>query len=204
MAFEEQRQIDKADAAPQPGRRRLLRGGLGAAPLLMTLVSRPVLGHGRLQCTTMSASVSMPASGGGNPSVCLGRTPGFWKQKHHFDDWPSPTYWPTTVGGPGGHQATKFKSVFPTPTLPYPPSTTFLQVLDMGGGPPNSVARHLVAAALNVAKGWAPVLTLPALQGLWLQYMTTGGGTVGYYEPTAGVKWYHSEIEAYLKSTMPL
>lgn len=180
-------------------RRRLLRGGVGATPVLMTLVSRPALGQ--QACTSMSGFVSMPTSQHGQPKTCLGRTPGYWKQPQHFDDW-RPPFYPVTMTGPGGHKATKFSQFF-TPS-PYPSATTCLQVLDMGGGPPNDVARHIVATALNIQRGWVPVLTLAQIQGVWKDYMNTGGGTQGFFEPTAGVKWFHDEIVDYLKSTMPL
>ena len=111
-------------------------------------------------------------------------------------------YYPTTDTGLGGHQASKFKDVF-TPT-PYPPETTLLQVLGAGGGPPNDVARHIVAALLNVMAGWTPVLKVAVVKGIWSEYMNTGGGTAGYFEPTAGVKWYHDDIVNYLLSTMPV
>src|SRR5581483_975329 len=179
-------------------RRRLLHGGVGATPLLLTLVSRPVLGQ---QCTTPSGFVSMPTSVHGAPQTCLGRTPGFWKQPQKFSEWPLP-YFPTTVTGPGGHNATRFTQVF-NPT-PYASSATFLDVLNMQAGPPNDLARHVVATALNIAKGWIPVLTLSQVQAMWNQYMNTGGGTIGYFEPTAGVKWFHDDIVAYLVSTMPV
>jgi hypothetical protein len=195
----------QSTAPPNGDRRRLLRGGLGAAPVLLTLVSRPVLGWGGGgggggQCFTPSGFVSMPTSQHGKPYYCSGRTPGYWKQPQHFSSWVG--YYPTTTTGFGGHQASKFKDVF-TPT-PYPPQTTLLQVLELMGGPPNDVARHIVAALLNVMAGWTPVLTVPVVQGIWSEYMTTGGGTVGYFEPTAGVKWYHDDIVNYLLSTMPL
>lgn len=141
----------------------------------------------------------MPTSQHGEPQVCLGRTPGFWKQSQKFPEWPSPPYYPVVTGP---YQATRFNQVF-NPT-PYPSATTFLQVLEMGGGPPNDLARHIVASALNIAKGWVPVLTLSQIQGMWLQYMNTGGGGIGYFEPTAGVKWYHDDIVNYLTSTMTL
>jgi hypothetical protein len=198
--------------SPDEDRRRLLKGSLGAAPLLLTLVSRPVLGGtrwttvgggGNGQCVTPSGFVSMPTSQHGTPSYCSGRTPGFWKQEQHFSSW-VPPYYPTTVSGPGGHPATKFTDVFYAVASPYPSSTTFLEVLGLQGGPPNDVARHIVAAVLNVAAGWTPVLTIPVLQGIWSEYINTGGGTVGYFEPTAGVKWYHDDIVTYLLSTQTL
>ena len=186
-----------------------------AAPVLLTLTSRPVFGGqwktvggwgGNWKggkCFTPSGFVSMPTSQHGKPSYCSGRTPGYWKQSRHFSSW-VPPYYPTTVSGPGGHQATKFTDVFYGASSPYPSATTFLQVLGMQGGPPNDVARHIVAAVLNCAAGWTPVLTVPVLRGIWSEYINTGGGTVGYFEPTAGVKWYHDDIVNYLLSTQTL
>ena len=140
----------------------------------------------------------MPTSQHGTPKTCSGRTPGYWKQSQHFSSW-KPPFYPTTTSK---HKATLFKDWF-TPT-PYASTATFLDVLNMGGGPPDDVARHIVATALNIAAGWVPVLTLATIQGIWKQYMLTGGGTAGYFEPTAGVKWYHDDIVNYLLSTMPL
>ena len=199
-----------AKVGPSESRRRLLRGGLGGAPLLMTLVSRPVLGGGSYgggggggQCYTPSGFVSMPTSQPGRPQFCSGRTPGFWKQPQKFSEWPAPFY-PTTTQY---HKATKFNAYFSGIPSPYPSTATFLDVLntqDGFSGPPHSVARHIVASVLNVAKGWVPVLTQDVIKAIWGQYMNTGGGTSGYYEPTAGVKWYHDDIVNYLTSTMTL
>lgn len=177
------------------GRRRLLQGSLGVAPVLMTVVSRPVLAGAR-ECSTMSGFLSMPTSRHGQPQFCRGLTPGFWKQPQKFNQWPA-GYYPQSTKH---HPATKFTDIF-NPTL-FDPNTTLLQVLEMGAGPPNDLARHIAAEALNIAKGWVPVLTLADIQRVWMQYVMTGGGTAGYYEPTAGVKWYHDDIVDYLKSTM--
>lgn len=175
------------------GRRRLLQGGVGASPLLLTLVSRPVLGNG-IQCFSPSGFVSMPTSQHGEPQFCLGRTPGFWRQPQKFNEWPKP-YYPVAVKN---HPATKFKTVF-TPAGPYE-TMTLLDVVSIGAGPPNDVGRHIVATLLNVKKGWAPALTLEGVKNIWTEYMTTGGGLAGYYEPTAGVKWFHDQIVDYLLS----
>ena len=195
-------------------RRRLLRGGLAATPLL-TLVSRPVLGS--VQCARGSAFDSIPASGQGREQFCSGRSPGYWKQPQHFGEW-TPPYIPGTLaqdseadkkGKPNGAallavglgtssfnpDATPFNSVF-SPS-PYADSVTLLDVLEAGGGPPNDVARHIVAALLNAAAGLTPVLEVHEVQNLWFEYSTKG-----YYEPTAGIKWYHEEIVEYLESTM--
>jgi len=188
----------EASARPDRNRRRLLQGGLGAAPFL-TLLSRPVLAN--TQCFAPSGFISMPTSQHGPGIACAGRTPGYWKQEQHFSSWPMP-YFPTKVPGHGGHEATKFVSIF-SPS-PYAPKTTLLDVLSMDGGPPDDVARHIVATLLNVAAGLAPVLTVPEVMGIWREYILSGGGGSGYFEPTAGVRWYHAEIVDYLVSTMPL
>src|SRR4051812_13129232 len=73
-------------------RRKLLRGGLGAGPVLMTLASRSVLAG--TQCQTPSGFASMPTSRHGTQYNCIGRTPGFWKQEQKFPEWPSPPYFP--------------------------------------------------------------------------------------------------------------
>jgi len=190
-------------AARNPGRRRLLRGGIGATPILMTLASRSVLAG--TQCTSPSGFVSMPASRHGTPQTCIGRTPGYWKQDQHFNQWPNPYFPVATKVGNTTKPATTFNSVFGLPS-PYNNADTFLDVLkteDQGySGPPHDVARHVVAELLNIQKGWVTVLTVAKLKNIWHEYMATGGGAGGYFTPTAGVKWYHDDIVNYLKSTM--
>lgn len=189
------------------GRRRFVQRGLGAAPVLMTLVSRPVLGGNGAQCFSPSASVSMPTSQHGQPHFCLGRTPGYWKQPQHFSAWPGGFYPKDVLNYKGKviHPATLFGQYFVTVPAGQSPTTfTLLQALELQAGPPNEVIRHIAASLLNVAKGWVDVLTIPVLQMIWQEYMGTGGGVVGYYIPTAGVKWYHDQITAYFQSTMPL
>jgi hypothetical protein len=171
----------------------LLQGGLAAAPVLMTLVSRPVLAQ---QCTTPSGYVSANASTAGRGVACTGYTPGYWKQPQHFAEW-KPPYYPTTVSGYGGHKATLFDSVF----SPHYPHKTLLDVLEpqvVGAGSPNDVARHIVAALLNVAAGRTQVLTVTVVRDMWAEYITTGS-----FSPSSGVHWNHDELVAYLLTTMP-
>lgn len=192
--------VHAAEVRPDKNRRRLVGGGLGAAPLLMTLVSRPVLGQET--CLSASAHLSGPTSHPHEQQVCSGGSPTYWSQ--NLDEWPSP-YQATTdaeASAALGSSSTLLATTANTATLfaatfspsPYPPETTYLAVLNMSG-PSNDVARHLVAAQLNVAKGWTPVLDAGRIQEIWLEY--TGKG---YFEPTAGVKWYEAEIVAYLES----
>ena len=172
---------------PKVSRRRLLQGGLAAAPVLMTLVSRPVLGQ---QVQTPSAFCSGNTSGALVSATNFGRPVGFWKQPHNFSAWPAP-YHPTTVNGPGGHKATLFDAVF----TPHYSDKTLLDVLGTGGGPTDQVARQTIAALLNIAAGWTPVITPAIVKGIWNEYITKG-----YFEPTAGVHWDHGQIATYLTS----
>lgn len=165
---------------PGAARRRLLKGGLAGAPVLMTLISRPVLGA---QCLSPSAFGSGNVSHPNQGQPCLGVTPGYWK--NHTSDWPAAI--PTAMMFHpffGGNQYS---------------GQTMLQVLNDGGGPPNDVGRHIVAALLNAAKGWNVAPDQTAVRNIWNEYAQSG-----YFEPTAGVHWDHTQIVAYLTSTMPL
>ena len=71
----------------------------------------------------------VPDTGGGE-----GCTPGYWKQPHHFDDWPVNV-------DPDDMFAAYFEDAFPNMSL--------LQVLRQGGGGLKALGRHTVAAWLN-------------------------------------------------------
>ena len=75
-----------------------------------------------------------PPPGGGE-----GCTPGYWKQSHHFDSWPS-SY------APGDDYDTVFgvSSSF---------GGTLLDALKRGGGKEKALGRHAVAALLNAGSG---------------------------------------------------
>ncbi|HEV8259862.1 MAG TPA: hypothetical protein VGQ19_03785 [Burkholderiales bacterium] len=157
----------------------------------MTLVSRPVLAA---QCTTPSGYVSLNASTAGRGVTCAGRRPSYWSTSQSYGDW-TPPYFPTTVGGPGGHQATRFDDVF----APHYSGKTLLQVVSLQGlgmDPANPVAQLIVAALLNAAKGWTPVLTVQAVKGIWSEYITTGA-----FSPSSGASWNASEIIEYVLTT---
>jgi hypothetical protein len=71
------------------------------------------------------------------PSGGQGCTPGYWKQKQHFDSWTAP-YTPQTT----------FASAFGVG-----PNITLLQALQSGGGGEQALLRHATAALLNSASG---------------------------------------------------
>jgi len=187
----------------ETNRRRFMKGGLAAAPVLMTLVSRPVLGA---QCLSPSAfcsgNVSSPSAGA---PVCQGTTPGFWKQPQHFSDWPlgfNPT--PTTSGS-GKRLSTTAATMFHSSSTGFSVGTlynfkgkTLLEVLETTGGPPADVGRHIGAALLNALTGRNSMPSDAIVRAIWNEYASKG-----YYEPTAGVQWNHTQICDYLKSTQP-
>jgi hypothetical protein len=161
-------------------RRRLLQGGLAAAPVLMTLVSRPVLAQST--CTH-----------------CSGGFPSYWVN-YQAHPWPSP-YFPTKVTGPGGHNPTDFKDVF-KPKLTSNPS--LLEVLqgNAGSGNPTTdlVAQYVSAALLNAASGsLTPVLALSLVLDIWSEFANTTR-----FKPSSGASWDANEIVEYLKTTMTL
>ncbi len=68
-----------------------------------------------------------------------GCTPGYWKQRQHFDSYPA-GYSPSML----------FVDVFGVDAFP---NKTLLQVLGQGGGGLKALGRHAVAALLNAASG---------------------------------------------------
>jgi hypothetical protein len=160
-------------------RRRLLRGGLAAAPVLMTLVSRPVLAQ---VCTTPSGYVSANASTAGRGVACSGRTPDYWVQ--HPNEWPSGF----KASNP---QATRFNDQFS------PPLTGNPLLFDVLGNSTNNVARYVSAALLNAAGGLTPPLASSAVKDVWSEWAGTG-----HFSPSSGALWDESEIIAYLLTTI--
>ena len=163
-------------------RRRLLRGGLAGAPVLLSLSSRSVMA---CHSTTPSAFGSISAS---RPDLLVslsGQPPSFWCNSTNYGQWLAP-YYPTTTYGTGGHSATKFNAVFSN--SPFASSTTLLDALKMTGGGNALVASCVVAALLNSCSGrTSAVLNVSQVKSMWTEFMTKG-----YFEPTAGVKWYAS------------
>ena len=188
-------------------RRRLLRGGLAAGPVIMTVMSRPVFG-----LPTCNYS---QASGAG--SICTAPpVPGY-----SISYWSRTTSWPTPYvcgsSGSGGYQS--FAQVAPSGqsgssgvnqgTLYHSSTTgltgnvfgshTMLQVLqgNAGGGAYKTLGRYVAAALLNAAAGRTPFLAQASIQKMWNQDLT-----LGYFEVSPGVRWSTSQIVSYLQSTM--
>ena len=156
-------------------RRRLIRAGLVSAPVLMTLVSRPV--HA-VDCKSASATVSANASG--KAMTCAGDGPATWL---------AAATWPVT-------KATALLSTYlpsaPVPTG-LPPNPTLLQVLQSTSGLATDVlARNVVAALLNVLSGKNPS------QVVTQSMLNTIIGAGGNFNPSPGVPWNTAQTNAWL------
>lgn len=208
------------------GRRRFLGAGVSATPALMTLVSQPALG---VTCFTPSRSLSKNTSisQAGKDGECNGRSPGNYGAQTDplgSNGKPNPAYtWPASVPPETPfHPIFSGSRFFITTTstssskgksqkAPARRSLTFWEVItlnpqsapvDMAPGSslpvdPANVGKHIAAAYLNCVNGFIPshVLTISQVQGIWTEW-----DTKGYYEVTAGVKWYEADIVYYLTS----
>jgi len=74
---------------------------------------------------------------------------------------------------------------------------TLLEVLQMGEAGTNGLAKHCAAALLNAAAGRTPVLSQTQVRNMWNDY-----NRLGYFEPTAGIRWNATQIVTYIKSTI--
>ncbi len=163
-----------------PGRRRLLRGGLGAAPVIMTFVSAPVTAG---TCTTCSAYGSMHPSGRHASSTCGGHSPSVWYSTPH-------SHWPINPNS-------LFSTYF-SPALSGT-SVTLKNVLDPTKGY-SPLAQNCVAALLNAST--SPPLTPPNIlgvgyvKGIWSSYANQG-----YFQPTAGIQWNAGQIVNWITTT---
>ena len=182
-----------AGADHRERRRRLLKAGAAAAPVVMTLLSRSAWGQ-NFQCKTPSGFLSGNLSQNGNPQLCSGLTPEVWVSGQGH--WPAP-YYPTTIPGTGGHDATTFHPLFAGSFFG---NQTLLEVMQNStGGGTIALGGYISAALLNAAAGLTSVLSVAQVINIWAEFVANG---YGYFEPSAGVKWYADDIIIYLKSTM--
>lgn len=161
-------------------RRRFAASGLAVSGAMLTLASRSVMSQTANR--SPSGFVSGNQSSHGPQPVSYGRSPGYWK--NHPSSWPIST-------------TTKFSSIFSCPkSSPYA-ECTMMQLLTHQSFDTNNLGMHLVAAWLNARKGWTPFLTEERVCGMFTEWQK-----VGYFTPTAGVKWYAPDIVNYLAATM--
>jgi hypothetical protein len=191
-------------------RRRLAGAGLGMS-VIFTLASRPVLAAG---CTSPSAAASGNLSQHGAPLTCTGRTPGYWKNPQHANEWPAPYAQGTCNSGSGCSSSpqnwtggTAFHPLFGGSNFKINNKSLSLnQVMVMnnssypGVTDPDNLGAHIVAALLNAASGKTDgVLSVTTVIVMWNEWLAKT-----YFEPSAGVQWNSAQIVTYLKTTMPI
>jgi hypothetical protein len=196
------------DPAPasEARRRLLLRGSMTAGPVLMTVMSRPVLGQRFCGTPSIGASVANGTSLACVTPLTLGLSPSNWCSPG--SSWPSP-YIATSQNQSGTtstfsqtsgtNQATEFHSsttgfqgsVFGTHTM------RDVMRGRAGGGSYASLGAYIAAALLNAASGRTPYLDAATVRKMWNDNLLSG-----YYEPAPGIRWGSAQILTYLKSTM--
>ncbi len=166
------------------------------------MVSQPALG---VTCFTPSRSLSRNTSLSQQDKYgeCVGaQSPGNYSQQ---TDSGSPAYsWPIDYRTPfhptfavGNRVGTRFYKTVNNVTVPM----TMFEVLNLGGNQDlEKMAFHLIGAYLNCLGGGgasiSPLAMTPqGILNIWQEWATKG-----YYEVTAGVRWYATDIKNYLFS----
>jgi hypothetical protein len=181
-------------------RRQLLKGAAAAAPVMMTVASRPVLGA---QCTP-SAWVSGNLSDHGHerPS-CGGRSPGYWKTRPKR--WSGTGYYPGTCEDSSYKNntctdykgdGTQFNAVFAMGNTHYD-GKTLMQVLWLDGTEdPYQLGAHIVAALLNAATIPDYGMDVVMVKDIYSQLVTSG-----VYQPSVGDPMTAQDVVLFIQNT---
>src|SRR5215468_5014628 len=126
-----------------PSRRRLLTGGLAAAPILASIESRNALAA---VCLTPSGNLSGNVSTGAQAGSCVGISPQAWDQM-------------AAIGWPGGAptQDVRFHDIFamgPNADFGNDKLKKIVGESAITNGEARSLGAYIVAAYLNVLRGW--------------------------------------------------
>lgn len=180
-------------------RRRLMRAGLAAAPVVMTLKSRSVLAGGGHSCIKPSAFSSLQAANlklshaVRTDFTCFSH--GYWKNHPH----PAPYYDKSKsyfLAVPQGAPSGSVSAGFSPDVGQQFQGKTLQQVLMMNGGDIVALARHTVGTFLTaVAYGDDPtkvLLTTSQCKALWSALAV--GGT---WSPFTGASWNLQDTLAY-------
>lgn len=193
-------------SGPSLARRRLLRGGLGAAPVLLAAAPRSVMAG---NCVTASAQTSYsPLQATSHQPTqynCAGQSPDYWK----INSWPAPYVKTASDTIP----ATKVKDVFSSMPWTTHSETTLLDALSMTDTTgERCMVKYMVAAALNAKQFSMPigVADTSTILRIWSEYWSSSSNWGRFYVPTGTVRWYcdyskpknSGGITPWLKSTM--
>lgn len=181
-------------------RRRLMRAGLAAAPVMMSLKSRSVLAWSTTdQCIKPSAFSSLQAAqmqlshAVQTNFICYSH--GYWKNHSHpapYSDKSKSFFLAVPSGAPSG----SISAGFSPDVAGQFQGKTLQDVLEMGGGTYIALARHTVGTFLTaVANGDDPtrvLLTTTQCKTLWSALAI--GGT---WSPFPGATWNLADTLAY-------
>jgi len=180
------------------GRRTLLRGGVGATPVLLTLASRPVSAAGAT-CVVASSFVSVASFRSRNPTTtsvkCTTRTCEDWLADANLPDAQRPAYLNNTVS-----------SLLGTTTSPYNGTLITAVLQNAPGGIVTAgeigVLQHIVSLTLSVQHGFAPLpgnLNAPYLQSVWQNFKNNNGR---YVLQASGINWDSTQLISWLRVLM--
>jgi hypothetical protein len=159
-------------------RRRLIRGA-AAAPVLMSLASRPAMGAAR-QCAPSGFMSGNASPQPGVSAGCGGLSPGYWKT---HSNWPSP-YTPST----------KFHNVFTSKAKYNYGTQSMLWVLT---NKPGSFAFHAIACLLNGVSSFADYsLKASDVIKIWNDISNQG-----YFLTSTGKKMYEADAKKFFEET---
>lgn len=182
------------------GRRALLRGGAGVAPVLLTLASRPV--QAANSCVVASSFVSVATFRSRNPTTttinCTTKT---------CEDWYTLACLPTsgTLVRPDYLSVTVSTLLGPTTSMHNSrPVWEVLKNYPYGivRSGQIGVLQHLISLSLNIQQGFVPLpgnVNGPYLKGVWQNYVGNGGR---YRVPGSGINWDSSEVIVWLRMLM--
>jgi len=189
-----------SEAAGKLSRRRLLRAGASATPVLMTLVSGPVSAT-TSGCMVASSFVSVATFKSRNPTSTVNCST--YNCEH----------WQGMSGGSNHHQGSRCYN------NPLDNKVSWLMGSPSGASSYNNlllcdvmgrtivtsgqtgVLQHLVAMTLNCTQGGMPApngITQTYLKNVWSSYCATRTFSV----PGAGLVWNESQIITWLRSMM--
>jgi hypothetical protein len=168
-------------------RRRLIKGGLSAGPVILTLTSRPVLGFEEA-CVAPSRMISGNFSGFAGPRTCDGAL---------RSDYTGPNKPGSSSAYPAG---TSFSTVFGSHhayNIPEIEDPTLGQVFD-DSYPKGTVASYLIAALWNVVDSSQNITVLTPSQIIDMWHGVNSGG----YCPQAGMPcWNEFAVIGYLTNS---
>lgn len=173
------------------------------APVMMAAAPRSVMAGSCTMASAYTSLMSVAASHQATMYTCSGRSPTYWRDCDVASTWPMSCKSSSTACG-----TMFFKDVCGGG---YSETTTMMSVLRISVPTvKDQLAQYIVAAFLNARKGGmvpTEVISELTLKTMWQK----AGMYPGWYEPTAGVKWYANYSKpkgagggciAWLKSTM--